>query len=82
MDYTCRDTIIQNMKDCGCNQELIDQFMDCFERCDLKGERLILENYRSKLLDDLHRKYKEIDLLDYMVYQLDKCACSCESRHK
>lgn len=75
MDYTCRNTIIQTMLDFGCEKEIIDAYMECFDRHDGVGQKKILEQYRARLLDELHVKQKEIDLLDYMVYQMGKCDC-------
>jgi len=75
MDYTCRNTIIQNMKDFGCDEKTIGEFMDCFGKNDQSGQKRILNGYRKKLLAELHQKHKEIDLFDFMVYQLEKCNC-------
>ena len=75
MDYTCRNTIIQNMKDFGCDDETISEFLKCFDNCDKTGQKKILNEYRRKLMDELHKTQKKIDLLDFMVYQLDRCYC-------
>lgn len=76
MDYTCRNTIIQNMKDFGSDQETINLFLKYFDQGDIAGQKKVIECYRKKLIQKLHEKQKEIDLLDYMVYQLSKCNCS------
>lgn len=75
MDYTCRDTIIQNMKDFGCDEVTIQAFLGCFDRGDRAGQKRILQAYREKIMSDLHEKQKQVDLLDFMVYQLEKCHC-------
>ncbi|MDO5292096.1 MAG: hypothetical protein Q4F05_05025 [bacterium] len=75
MDYKCKETIITNMKDFGCDDLTINAFIKCFEQCDRDGQKKILDRYREKLLVDLHQNQKNIDLLDYMVYQLEKCNC-------
>lgn len=77
MDYTCRNTIIQNMRDFGCDENVIKEFLVYFDKDDRCGQKRILKQCRKEKLDELHAKQKEIDLLDYMVYQLDKCSCSC-----
>ncbi len=82
MDYTCRNTIIQNMKDFGCDEDTIKAFLECFDKDDLAGQKRIIERYRRMLLEKLHMKQKEIDILDYMVYQLDKCNCKPEACRK
>lgn len=75
MDYTCKNTIIQNMKDFGCDEETINAFMDCMDRNDCLGKKRILDDYRRKLIEELHQSQKNIDLFDYMIYQMDKCKC-------
>lgn len=75
MDYTCRNTIIQNMRDFGCDGETIATFMDYYEYGNINGQKKLIVNYRRKLLDELHVKQKEIDRLDYMVDQLVKRGC-------
>ncbi len=75
MDYTCRNTIIQNMKDFGCEDEIIESFLACVENKDKAGQERIMKAYRERLLEELHQSQKKIDLLDYMMYQLEKCRC-------
>lgn len=66
------DTIVQNLKDTGCDQDTITAFMD-----DLREEKLtdglkLLSTHRRSLLDELHKAQKRIDCLDYLVYVLKK----------
>lgn len=75
MDYTCKDTIIENMKDFGCDEETIHKFIDCFEKHDKAGQKKILKDCRDKIMNDLHENQKKVDLLDYMAYQLERCNC-------
>lgn len=81
MDYTCKETIVNNMKDFGCDELTIHKFLECFDACDKNGQKKILESCRQKLLDSIHQSQKKIDILDYMVYQLEKCNC-CETEKR
>lgn len=72
MDYTCRNIIMQNMKDIGCDEKTIEEFVDCFDNRNYIGQKQILNRYRKKLLSELHQKQKEIESFDFMVYQLEK----------
>ncbi len=63
---------IQNMKDAGCSEETIDRFLLCYQAGDIKGELKVLSNHRQALLDEVHKGQKEIDCLDYLVYQIEK----------
>lgn len=75
MDYTCKETIIMNMRDFGCDDNTIKRFLDCFEQHDKAGQKKILKECRDRIMDDLHQNQKKVDLLDYMSYQLKKCDC-------
>lgn len=64
------DTIIQNLKDAGCDTETIANFMSGLQKGDEKSSLKCLDTHRKKLLDSLHREQKCIDCLDYLVYQM------------
>ncbi len=70
--YGSKTEIIQNLKDAGCSQETVDCCLACLE----KGERdeLLkrLEKYRKGLLDKVHEGEKQIDCLDYLVFQIGR----------
>jgi hypothetical protein len=65
---------IQNMKDAGCSEDTINRFLLCYQAGDVKGELKVLSNHRQVLLDEVHKGQKEIDCLDYLVYQIEKSA--------
>lgn len=62
---------IQNMKDAGCNEDTINRFLLCYQAGDIKGELKVLSNHRQYLLDEVHKGQREIDCLDYLVYQIE-----------
>lgn len=66
------DAIIQNLKDAGCDEGSIMAFIE-----DIRAEKIsdglkLLSLHRRSLLDHLHEDQKQIDCLDYLVYQLEK----------
>lgn len=67
-----QERTIQNMKDAGCNEDTINRFLLCDQAGDIKGELKVLSNHRKALLDEIHKGQKEIDCLDYLVYQIEK----------
>ncbi len=67
-----QERTIQNMKDAGCSEETINRFLCCYQAGDIKGQLKILANHRQTLLDEIHKGQKEIDCLDYLVYQIEK----------
>lgn len=69
MEYT-RDDVIENLCDCACSEDYIDQFMRCYDKGELKRMyRLFLEK-RDELLAQLHECRANIDRLDYLEYRL------------
>ncbi|MCH5268555.1 MAG: hypothetical protein J1E62_09455 [Lachnospiraceae bacterium] len=67
-----QERTIQNMKDAGCSEDTINRFLLCYQADDVKGELKILSHHRQNLLDKIHKGQKEIDCLDYLVYQIEK----------
>ena len=72
MQQNEKQAVIQNLKDAGCSQEVMDCFLDCFEQGKTQEEISVLLKHRKMLLDALHLCQKQIDCLDYLVYQLEK----------
>ena len=67
-----QEHIVLNMKDAGCSEDTIQRFLLCYQADDIKGELKVLSNHRRALLDEVHKAQKEIDCLDYLVYQIEK----------
>ena len=66
------ESITQNLKDAGCSQDLIDNFLE-----DWKGSRedvgmKRLAEHRRMTLAQIHREQKKIDCLDYFIYSMEK----------
>lgn len=66
------ESLIQNMKDAGCSSETIDVCISCISN-DKKEELLRrLDSHRSNILDKIHKEERQINCLDYLVYQIVK----------
>lgn len=61
-----KDEIIQNLKDAGCEQSLIDEFL----KLEKSAQLGLLAKHKSSLLEELHKNQKQIDCLDYLVFNL------------
>ncbi len=84
IEYGSREAVIQNMKDAGCTQDIIECCIACMEQ-GKKNELLKrLEEHRKGLLHKVHKtkllfeneiclEEKQIDCLDYLVYQIRRC---------
>ena len=70
--YRCEEDIIQNLKDAGCDEGVIQTFMNDLQ-CgkQIEGTHL-LQKHRRKLLDHLHQAQRKIDCLDYLLFMLNK----------
>lgn len=63
---------IDNLKDAGCDEKTIHDFMFAFKQGDKKREQRILEKHRESLISTLNAAKKHIDCLDYLTYQMEK----------
>lgn len=64
--------IVQNLKDAGCDSEMVEQFLALGREAQIKKQLKLLEKHRKQLLDRVHEEEKRIDCLDYLTYQLNK----------
>lgn len=68
--YSSEESIIQNLKDAGCDPEIIQNFIDDLRENRKSHGLKILGEHRQSLLDSLHKNQKMIDNLDYLIYQI------------
>ncbi|MBS5063302.1 MAG: hypothetical protein KHZ58_05960 [Hungatella hathewayi] len=66
------DSVIQNLKDAGCDSETVAQFMELGMEGNRQNQLKLLEQHRKRLLEKVHRNEKRIDCLDYLVFQMNK----------
>ena len=65
MNLESREAVVQNLRDAGCSQDTIENFLLYFDR----NQK---EKHRKQLLNVVHSEEKKIYCLDYLVYQLKK----------
>ena len=70
--YQTEETIEQNLRDAGCDESCIREFMEDISQSKEAEGMKVLRKHRSKLLDAMHREQKRIDCLDYLIYQMQK----------
>ena len=63
-------TVLQNLKDAGCSDEMVEKFMAFQDSADEEQQIQLLSGHRKHLLEKLHREEKRIDCLDYLLYQM------------
>jgi len=76
MGYDSEKDVIQNLKDAGCDQKIIECFMECMAQDDFNGQLRLMKEQRKCLLDRVHEEEKQISCLDYLVYQIDRSRAS------
>ncbi len=73
IEYGSKEAVIQNLKDAGCDQDIVECCIACMKQ-GKKNELLKrLEEHRKGLLHKVHEEEKHIDCLDYLVYQISHC---------
>ena len=65
-------TVVQNLKDAGCTDEMAEKFMALQDREGGEEQLKFLSVHRKHLLEQLHRYERQIDCLDYLIYQMEK----------
>ena len=70
--YASEEAIEQNLRDAGCDESCIREFMEDMSQSKETEGMKVLRKHRSKLLDAMHREQKRIDCLDYLIYQMQK----------
>lgn len=78
--YGSKEAIIENRKDAGCSQETIDCCLACLDSGQKKELLKRLEKHRKGLLDQVHKGQKQIDCLDYLVFQIGRCSFQFDQR--
>lgn len=78
--YGSKAAIVQNLKDAGCSQETIDCCLACLEAGQKEELLKRLEKHRKGLLEQVHKGQKQIDCLDYLVFQIGRCSFSPDER--
>ena len=70
--YGSRQAVMQNLIDAGCSKDMIDDLMKQLAEDDMESLLQMLEQHRACLLSMVHQKEKQIDCVDYLVYQIQR----------
>ena len=62
--------LIRNLKDAGCSEADIQRFLKLGQAGRRRDHLQILATHRAALLEQLHASQRQIDCLDYLVYQM------------
>lgn len=67
-----KENLIENLRDAGCDKKLTDKFFSLLEQNKYENIYELLRNHRETLLETIHKNQKEIDILDYLIFNLKK----------
>lgn len=67
---TSIESVIQNLKDAGCDEEMIKKIVGCIEEGKENEKLKLLSRQRCTLLDKTHEEQKKLDCLDYLIYMM------------
>lgn len=73
--YDGEEAVIQNMKDAGCSQDTIKSCLAYIAQGNKKELLNLLNEHRESILSKVHEEEKQIDCLDYLVFQIGRCLC-------
>lgn len=82
-----REAILQNLRDAGCDEKLIERFMAQGEGATLCDQMKLLERHRCCLMNHMHNVQRQIDCLDYLLWQMKRgtklnCCCHADDEDK
>lgn len=70
------ETTLQNLRDAGCCEQLIQQLEDLPSA----GARICrLKRYRRELLSRVHAEQRRLDTLDYLIHSMQNKENACQS---
>lgn len=72
MDMEALCAVIRNLEDAGCGKEAVERFLELGESGRKQEQLRLLEQHRKGLLKKVHENEKQIDCLDYLVFQMKK----------
>lgn len=66
------ERIAQNLRDAGCPEEFIAEFLRVMAEGSPEEQRRMLEKQRCRILKKLHDAQKKLECFDYLCWQLKK----------
>lgn len=71
-NFEVHTAVLQNLKDAGCNEEMIQSFIQLQALGEMERMFKLLSKQRRALLDGVHENQRKLDCLDYLLYQMKK----------
>lgn len=68
-----KENLIQLLGNVGCRADDIAVIQKFIREDDFCAANRLLRRHRAELLENLHKSQAQIDCLDFIVYQMEKC---------
>lgn len=68
-----KEKMVQNLKDAGCDDSIVTAYIYAVNQGEQAKGLRILTQHRQCLMVCYHECEKQIDCLDYLIYQIKKC---------
>lgn len=75
-DPLARRAVVQNLRDAGCSESDTERMLQLLEQGKTTELLQSLKCQRCRLIETLHKQQQKVDCLDYLIYQMKKCACN------
>ena len=73
LDNTFMDEdVVQLLSEADCPDEFTEQFLTTLETEDVNKQLRLLRTQRCRQLEQVHKEEKKLDLLDFLLYKLEK----------
>lgn len=67
-----REDIIQNLRDAGCGDAGVKQFMELYDEGSTTRAQRLLFDHRKELLNGIHEEERKISRLDYLMFEMNR----------
>ena len=62
--------LLLNLRAAGFGDSAAEEYLACWKAGEIKQQLALLEAKRAALLRQIHRRERQIDCLDYLVYRI------------
>ena len=71
-EHTQRIMLVHRLSEMGMASDMLKQYIFSRDNKNKSDSIRILRKFRSQLLDNLHDRQKQLDYLDYMLYEINQ----------
>ena len=72
MNLNSTEILKRNLIDAGCEAHMIEEWIQCYENKDKEKQLRLLIKHRAQLLEKIHANQKQMECLDYLIYNTRK----------